>query len=109
MELRLTVNFVVGGVVRNFEASGLTFRSNGNPTIDDGSNAEGLETVEEGSGAMGGAVRRPENARYFPLDARNSGFRRHGCSLNCFAPTFLRPRDRWGSKANEARFIRAFH
>lgn len=30
-ELRLTVNFVVAGVVRNFEASGLTFRSNGNP------------------------------------------------------------------------------
>lgn len=34
-KLRLTVNFVVphvAGVVRNFEASGLTFRSAGNPT-----------------------------------------------------------------------------
>lgn len=30
-KLRLTVNFVVAGVVRNFGASGLTFRSVGNP------------------------------------------------------------------------------
>lgn len=92
-ELRLTVNFVVARVVRNFEASGLTFRSNGNhrrwkqcetpETVGRDPRERENERVyvcvcvyvSERERESRCSTQPRENARYFLLETRNYGFR----------------------------------